>query len=389
MDEVVLYKNLSELSITKEKKLSLLVIVLLEINFGNNNSLFNKIIEYLTNSKIIDCDITSNEYINARTKLFNLINELNSSNTNLLMNTDINKNEINNKELVISKLNTYNKTFYELNLLGSGSFGNVYKVHHKLDNEYYAMKKIIITDELIQLNYDVFQEVKLFAKLHHPNIVRYFSSWIDFDVNSILKFNLTSDESEAITQNYPILFIQMELCNKTLKDYFENDIFEDSINTRINYWLKMVESINYLHSNNIIHRDIKPSNIFFLNNEIKIGDFGMSKTLTNFLIQINKSVEIGTAYYRAPEIDSGNYDHKIDIYSLGIILFEMLLNCRTFSEKYASLKKIINTNIDNIDNILITNKYNQLILDIININPLLRPSCQEIINRINEVEKIE
>ena len=386
MDEVVLYKNLSELSITKEKKLSLLVIVLLEINFGNNNSLFNKIIEYLTNSKIIDCDITSNEYINARTKLFNLINDLNSSNTNLLMNTDINKNEINNKELVISKLNTYNKTFYELNLLGSGSFGNVYKVHHKLDNEYYAMKKIIITDELIQLNYDVFQEVKLFAKLHHPNIVRYFSSWIDFDVNSILKFNLTSDESEAITQNYPILFIQMELCNKTLKDYFENDIFEDSINTRINYWLKMVEGINYLHLNNIIHRDIKPSNIFFLNNEIKIGDFGMSKTLTNFLIQINKSVEIGTAYYRAPEIDSGNYDHKIDIYSLGIILFEMLLNCRTFSEKYTSLKKIINTNIDNIDNILITNKYNQLILDIININPLLRPSCQEIINRAEKIE---
>ena len=387
MDEVVLYKNLSELSITKEKKLSLLVIVLLEINFGNNSILFNKIIEYLTSSKIIDCDITSNEYINARTKLFNLINDLNLSNTNLLMNTVT--DEINNKELVLSKLNTYNKTFYELNLLGSGSFGNVYKVHHKLDNEYYAMKKIIITDELIQLNYDVFQEVKLFAKLHHPNIVRYFSSWIDFDINSILKFNLSSDESEAITQNYPILFIQMELCNKTLKDYFENDIFEDSISTRINYWLKMVEGINYLHSNNIIHRDIKPSNIFFLNNEIKIGDFGMSKTLSNFLIQINKSVEIGTAYYRAPEIDSGNYDDKIDIYSLGIILFEMLLNCRTFSEKYASLKKIINTNIDNIDNILITNKYNQLILDIININPLLRPSCQEIINRINEVEKIE
>jgi len=387
MDEVVLYKNLSELSITKEKKLSLLVIVLLEINFGNNSILFNKIIEYLTNSKIIDCDITSNEYINARTKLFNLINDLNLSNTNLLMNTVT--DEINNKDLVISKLNTYNKTFYELNLLGSGSFGNVYKVHHKLDNEYYAMKKIIITDELIQLNYDVFQEVKLFAKLHHPNIVRYFSSWIDFDINSILKFNLSSDESEAITQNYPILFIQMELCNKTLKDYFENDIFEDSISTRINYWLKMVEGINYLHLHNIIHRDIKPSNIFFLNNEIKIGDFGMSKTLSNFLIQINKSVEIGTAYYRAPEIDSGNYDHKIDIYSLGIILFEILLNCRTFSEKYASLKKIINTNIDNIDNILITNKYNQLILDIININPLLRPSCQEIIDRINKVEKIE
>lgn len=384
MDEVVLYKNLSELSITKEKKLSLLVIVLLEINFGNNSILFNKIIEYLTSSKIIDCDITSNEYINARTKLFNLINDLNSSNTNLLINTVT--DEINNKDLVISKLNTYNKTFYELNLLGSGSFGNVYKVHHKLDNEYYAIKKIIITDELIQLNYDVFQEVKLFAKLHHPNIVRYFSSWIDFDVNSILKFNLSSDESEAITQNYPILFIQMELCNKTLKDYFENEIFEDSISTKINYWLKMVEGINYLHSNNIIHRDIKPSNIFFLNNEIKIGDFGMSKTLTNFLIQINKSVEIGTAYYRAPEIDSGNYDHKIDVYSLGIILFEMLLNCRTFSEKYASLKKIINTNIDNIDDILITNKYNQLILDIININPLLRPSCQEIINRAEKIE---
>jgi hypothetical protein len=194
MEEIILHKNLSNSSLTKEKKLSLLVIVLLEITFGNNSYLFNKIVEYLIESKVIDQDITSNEYYNTRTKLFQFIENINSSNS--IENFSNSSNSLVSAKT--NKLNSYNKTFYELEELGSESFASVYKVQHKLDNECYAIKKIFITDDLVELNYDVFQEVKLFAKLSHPNVVRYYSSWVDIDINSILQFNLGSEvESEV------------------------------------------------------------------------------------------------------------------------------------------------------------------------------------------------
>jgi serine/threonine protein kinase len=392
MEEIVLYKNLSDNNLSKQKKLSLLVIVLLEMTFGNNNFLFNKITDYLISSKLIDDDITSDEYFNARTKLFNLINNLNSP-------IPINDNCDPASQKLVSfnntNLNAYNKTFYELDLLGSGSFGNVYKVQHKIDNELYAIKKVFITDDLIELNYDVFQEVKLFAKLSHPNIVRYYSSWVDIDINSILKYNLESEmdnlTSEGLTsinekcpregltsinEKCPILFIQMELCDRTLKEYMENDIFSDPIERRIEIWNQILNGIKYLHINNIIHRDIKPSNIFFLNNQIKIGDFGLSKNLNTLILQTEKSIEIGYAYYRAPEIDSGNYGSEIDIYALGIILIEMLLDCKTIFEKNILLTKILKTR--SLSSILITNKYNDLILQMINFNPELRPKIRDL-----------
>jgi len=375
MEEIVLYKNLSDENLSKQKKLSLLIIVLLEIAFGNNNFLFTKISDYLVKTKLIDEDIMSLNFIETRTKLFNLINSLNSSNT-------ITDSDADNSEKIISfvnpKLNLYNKTFYELNLLGIGSFGSVYKVHHKIDNELYAIKKVFITDDLIDLDYDIFQEVKLFAKLLHPNIVRYYSSWIDLDINSILQFNLESeiDESEQIKKNLPILFIQMELCDKTLKDYMENDMIYDSVEKRIEIWNQILDGIKYLHSNNIIHRDIKPSNIFFLNNQIKIGDFGLSKKFNNLLDQSNKSIDIGYSYYRAPEIDSGNYGPNIDTYSLGIILIELLLDYKTIFEKNILIKKILKEK--TLLGILITDKFNDIIIQMININPELRLEINEI-----------
>ena len=310
----------------------------------------------------------------------------NPNTTNLLTDND-------NSSLI----NIYNKTFIELDILGSGSFASVYKSKHKIDSMCYAIKKIIISDDLIDLGYDVFDEVKMLSKLSHPHVIRYYSSWVDFDINYILenKFDskydsdrsyISNESNESYisnqsdqSNNFAILFIQTELCDYTLKEYIDDKMLSDSFEQRIGFWKQMVEGVKYIHSQGIIHRDIKPSNIFFLNGCVKIGDFGLSKNISSFALQISKSIEIGCGHYRAPEVDSGEYDQSIDIYSLGIILLEMLLGCSTICEKVMTIKKITSGSllIDSLK--LQTHQYDKLISDLINPNPKLRPKSEDII----------
>lgn len=345
--------------LSKEKKLSILILVLLEIVFGNNNILYEKTVEYLINTNLIDPDTQSNDFLSTRTKLFNMIIKLNENliTQPVLNPTQLLTNSTNNSlELVkthqFTSINIYNKTFNELEELGFGSFASVYKSQHKFDSMLYAIKKIIITDDLIDLGYDVFDEVKMLSKLSHPHVIRYYSSWVDFDLSHIIgsriSNNIDSNRSDSSNgsngsdrQNLPILFIQTELCDYTLKEYIDTKISHDSIEQRFNLWVQMLQGVQYIHSQDIIHRDIKPSNIFFLNNSVKIGDFGLSKNISSFALQISKSVEIGCGYYRAPEVEYGDYDLTIDLYSLGVILLEMLINCTTIHERVLTIKSVL------------------------------------------------
>lgn len=371
--QLVLYNDNLTKDLSKDKKLSLLVSVLLEIVFGNNSVIYEQTLDYLIKTNVIDSDIENEEYSSTRLRLFNMITQMNSNGPNKLLTDD--------SSVLI---NTYNKTFNELEEIGSGSFASVYKAQHKIDSRIYAIKKIIITDDLIDLGYDVFDEVKMLSSLNHPNVLRYCSSWIDFDINSISRSSFNSEidnDSNSDTSKLPVLFIQTELCDFTLKDYIEDKSINDGFEQRLAYWKQMVEGVEYIHSQNIIHRDIKPSNIFFLNGQIKIGDFGLSKNISKFALQINKSVEIGCAYYRAPEVETGEYNESIDIYSLGVILLELMLECNTTYERIKTIKTILKNRNFNIINML-TNKFNDLILELISFN---RPTCQDIFKKIADL----
>ncbi len=88
-------------------------------------------------------------------------------------------------------------------------------------------------------------------------------------------------------------------------------------------WLQqIVAGVDFLHDRGLVHRDLKPANIYRENGVVKIGDVGLSKKLDGSRGQHTES--IGTVYYMAPEITHGQYGPQIDVYSLGIMLYEML-----------------------------------------------------------------
>ena len=84
------------------------------------------------------------------------------------------------------------------------------------------------------------------------------------------------------------------------------------------------KGLAYLHDRGIVHRDLKPGNIFFDDGYVKIGDYGLSKFIA-VSRHSAQTASVGTVHYMAPEIGSGNYSRGVDIYALGVMLYEMLM----------------------------------------------------------------
>ncbi len=232
------------------------------------------------------------------------------------------------------------KEFFEIELIAIGSYGIVCNAMNRKSCELFAIKKVPFNEE--NKNF-VMKEIEILQKLESDLVVRIESVWIEdnylkIDDYKIEKYKSYVSTLEVFEPNKTLLLhIQMELCSMTLKELIRklnNELNRkpNEVMTPLGYHIsseifnEILESVDYLHKQNVIHRDLKPNNILItdgINGRfVKIADFGLA-TIHDSDGQTHTKYK-GTIRYAAPEVmRTRNYDMKADIYSLGVILQEL------------------------------------------------------------------
>ncbi|KAK3714542.1 hypothetical protein QZH41_014214 [Actinostola sp. cb2023] len=163
-----------------------------------------------------------------------------------------------------------------------------------------------------------------------------------------------SDKCTQDTIQAPLyLFIQMQLCQReSLKDWLKINTHRDHISC-LGIFEQIVHAVEYFHGRGMMHRDLKPSNIFFsLDGSVKVGDFGLVTASVqeptdnptkgkNGFIDANHTGQVGTHLYMSPEQMEGKaYSYKVDVYSLGLIFFELFHSFSTEMERITILSEV-------------------------------------------------
>ena len=194
---------------------------------------------------------------------------------------------------------------YEIHeLIGQGGMAYVYRAYDRIENRWVAIK--ILREELSD-NSDFLRrfrnESKAIAVLSHPNIVKVY------DVSF-------GDRIQYIVMEY--------VDGITLKQYIEQQ-GEIKWREALYFTVQILQALQHAHERGIIHRDIKPQNIMLLEDgSIKVMDFGIAR-FTQAETQTMTDKAIGSVHYIAPEqARGGHINDKADIYSVGVMLYEML-----------------------------------------------------------------
>lgn len=213
-------------------------------------------------------------------------------------------------------------------VIGKGSYSIVYKGINSKTNENVAIKKIVSNKN----DKYIFNEIHILNQFKNTDNIINLHNYYNIDNIIYLVFNCCSISLDK--------FIKQNICIK-------EDLAQ-------NYFSQIVNGLKTLYNNNIYHRDIKPQNILIENNIIYLCDFGLSKFISNCDDNIIKQSIVGSPLFMSPEIYNNlEYDLKSDLWSLGLVLFEMLSGYNyLYSNNITELiSKIKDKDVPNINNI--------------------------------------
>lgn len=239
--------------------------------------------------------------------------------------------------------------------IGSGAYSTVYLVTDILTKKKFCKKLIKKGLEHIVAN-----EIDILSKCNHFTILRLHEVYIN--------------ENIIVTEHLLGKTLQRIILERKYKKLTENEILD--------IFYQLCISLHYLQSNNIIHRDIKPGNIIVTRDGIvKLIDFGLA------FIGDTSCLGCGTTHYMAPEVVKKDiYDCSIDVWSLGVVLFEMINSAHPFQGRNETE---IKTSILNNKLILYNSQYSKELIDIIthmlDKNPKSRLTIEQILN--NDIMK--
>ncbi len=216
---------------------------------------------------------------------------------------------------------------YEIReIIGVGGMAVVYKAYDNIDDRIVAVK--ILKEEFLaneEFRRRFKNESKAIAVLSHPNIVKVF------DVSF-------GDRLQYIVMEY--------VEGITLKEYIEQ---QQIINSKevVHFTMQILRALQHAHDKGIVHRDIKPQNIMLLQNgNIKVTDFGIARFSRSETRTMTESA-IGSVHYVSPEQARGEItDEKTDIYSVGVLMYEMLTGELPFQSDSAISVALMQVNED-------------------------------------------
>ena len=221
--------------------------------------------------------------------------------------------------------NTIIKDYHILRELGHGGMATVYLAHDNKFDTNVAIKvlnKEYVHNDNIRKRF--IAEARNMFKMSHPNIIKV---------------------SDLIDERDTVAFVMEYIEGETLKDYLDRKgkLSDEEIK---NLFSQMLESVGYVHKQKLVHRDIKPSN-FMIDKEgqIKLLDFGIAKTIdvtSSEYTQTGTGIQMGTPLYMSPEQvkSSKEVGASSDIYSLGVVLWQMVMGKKLYDSSTLSSPEI-------------------------------------------------